>query len=94
MEGAEAFNRGISSDMGGGWDSQDDDGLFDVSDRVPSASQSLASVTPDRSLEMISGRRSRVSSQENGKAGTYVLDLLSEVVFVLVVFFYNGVPCV
>ena len=65
----EPFNRGISSDTGGGWDSQDEDGLFDVMDRIPSASQSLASVTPDRSLEMISGRRSRVSSQENGKAG-------------------------
>ena len=47
------------------WNSQDE-GLFDISE-CPSASQSLASVTRERSLETISGRRSRVSSQENGK---------------------------
>ena len=72
----EPFSRGISSEAGCGWDSQDEDGLFDVTDRIPSASQSLASVTPDRSLEMISGRRSRVSSQENGKAASTSLMFL------------------
>lgn len=51
------------------WDSQDDEVLFDTNDSrsLPSASQSLASVSHERSMETISGRRSRVSSQENGR---------------------------
>ena len=52
----------------GRWDSQDEEGLFDVSDSrsIPSASQSLASVSHERSMDTISLRKSRVSSQENG----------------------------
>ena len=51
----------------GRWDSQDEEGLFDVSDSrsIPSASQSLASVSHERSMDTISLRKSRVSSQEN-----------------------------
>ena len=53
------------------WDSQDEEGLFGNDSRsVPSATQSLASVSHvsshERSMETISGRRSRVQSQENG----------------------------
>ena len=50
------------------WSSEEDE-LFHSPDSrsVPSTSQSLASVNrADRSMDTISGRRSRMSSQENG----------------------------
>ena len=54
--------------LGGRWDSQDES-LFDVNDvrSIPSASQSLASVSHERSIDTVSMRRSRIPSQENGE---------------------------
>ncbi len=54
--------------LGGRWDSQDE-ALFEVNDvrSIPSASQSLASVSHERSMETVSTRRSRIPSQENGE---------------------------
>ena len=53
------------------WDSQDEEALFDTtndgSSGIPSATQSLASVSHERSLDMIASRKSRVQSQENGR---------------------------
>ena len=53
--------------LGGRWDSQDE-ALFDVNDgrSIPSASQSLASVSHERSMETVSLKKSRIPSQENG----------------------------
>lgn len=62
------------------WSSDEDD-LFHTPDSrsVPSTSQSLASVNPDRSMETISGRRSRMSSQENGMCATSSLTFSSAI---------------
>lgn len=71
LESFYSYGGAEGQDMLGGitgrWDSQDEEGLFDVSDSrsIPSASQSLASVSHERSMDTISLRKSRVSSQEN-----------------------------
>lgn len=52
----------------GRWDSQDEEALFDTQESstgIPSATQSLASVSHERSLDTIASRKSRVHSQEN-----------------------------
>ena len=54
----------------GRWDSQDEEALFDTQESstgIPSATQSLASVSHERSLDTIASRKSRVHSQENGE---------------------------
>ena len=67
--------------LGARWDSQDE-ALFEVTDTrsIPSASQSLASVSHERSMETVSMKKSRIPSQENGQQFLHVLVMLSDAI--------------